>query len=241
MKKFVSWRRVSTKKQERSGLGLEAQKDIIDYFVEKENGQIIADFSEAYTGKHLEKCVELRRAIEFSKNNDAVLIIAKTDRFRNTIEALQIYDEMGEGHIYFCDLPHTDKFTLALFFAIAEREALQISIRTKAALKAKKKRIEENGGDYSKGGNWCTSLGGTSTGQSKGGKANGQRRIKEAMDDPINKIIAEEMKYSTDPELIAQKLNNIGFKTKTGLSFNRSRVSALCSKIKKRSEVELCA
>ena len=92
MKKFVSWRRVSTKKQERSGLGLEAQKDIIEYFVEKENGQIIADFSEAYTGKHLEKCVELRRAIEFSKNNDAVLIIAKTDRFRNTIEALQIYD-----------------------------------------------------------------------------------------------------------------------------------------------------
>lgn len=136
-KKFVSWRRVSTKKQGASGLGLEAQKEIISHFVKAEGGELIADFHEVYTGKDLAGCVELRKAMAFCAQEGATLIIAKTDRFRNTVEALQIYEEM-HGNIYFCDLPHTDKFTLTLFFALAEREALLVSIRTKQALAAKK-------------------------------------------------------------------------------------------------------
>ena len=47
-----------------------------------------------------------------AKQEGAILIIAKSDRFRNTIEALQVYEEMGDGNVMFCDLPHTDKFTL---------------------------------------------------------------------------------------------------------------------------------
>lgn len=137
-KKFVSWRRVSTFKQGRSGLGLEAQKEIIRYFVEREKGEWIADYEECYTGKELSGCKELHKAIEHAKRENAVLIIAKTDRFRNTIEALQVYDEMGDGNIMFCDLPTSDKFTLTLFFALAEREALIVSIRTKQALAVKK-------------------------------------------------------------------------------------------------------
>ena len=146
MKKFVSWRRVSTKRQGSSGLGLEAQKEIIRYFVEREGGELVADFKECYTGTDLNGCTELKKAIALAKDNDAVLIIAKTDRFRNTIEALQVYDDMGDGNIMFCDLPHTDKFTLTLFFALAEREALIVSIRTKQALAAKKARGEALGG-----------------------------------------------------------------------------------------------
>ena len=146
MKKFVSWRRVSTKRQGSSGLGLEAQKEIIRYFVERECGELVADFKECYTGTDLNGCTELKKAIALAKDNDAVLIIAKTDRFRNTIEALQVYDDMGDGNIMFCDLPHTDKFTLTLFFALAEREALIVSIRTKQALAAKKARGEALGG-----------------------------------------------------------------------------------------------
>lgn len=144
-KKFISWRRVSTFKQNRSGLGLEAQKEIIRYFVEREGGDLIADYSECYTGTELSGCVELRKAMAHCKKEGAVLIIAKSDRFRNTIEALQVYEEMGDGNIMFCDLPHTDKFTLTLFFALAEREALLVSIRTKQALAAKKARGEKLG------------------------------------------------------------------------------------------------
>jgi DNA invertase Pin-like site-specific DNA recombinase len=141
-KKYISWRRVSTQKQGRSGLGLEAQQEIIRYFVEREQGEIIADYTEVYTGKDLQGCKELRKAMAHAKDVGAVLVIAKSDRFRNTQEALQIYDNMGEGNIMFCDLPHTDKFTLTLFFALAEREALIISIRTKQALRAKAARGE---------------------------------------------------------------------------------------------------
>jgi len=144
-KKFVSWRRVSTLKQSRSGLGLEAQREIIRYFVEREKGELIADFQECYTGTELSGCVELKKAMALAKKENAVLVIAKSDRFRNTIEALQVYEEMGDGNIMFCDLPQTDKFTLTLFFALAEREALIISIRTKQALAEKKRRGEKLG------------------------------------------------------------------------------------------------
>ena len=146
MKKFVSWRRVSTKRQGASGLGLDAQKEIIRYFIERDGGDWIADYEECYTGTDLSGCAELKKAMDFARENNAVLIIAKTDRFRNTIEALQEYDRMGDGNIMFCDLPHTDKFTLTLFFALAEREALIVSIRTKQALDAKKARGEKTGG-----------------------------------------------------------------------------------------------
>ena len=149
-KRFVSWRRVSTKRQNQSGLGLEAQKEIIRYFIEREGGELVADFEECYTGTDLNGCTELKKAIALAKENDAVLIIAKTDRFRNTIEALQVYDDMGDGNIMFCDLPHTDKFTLTLFFALAEREALIVSIRTKQALAAKKDKGEKLGGQCEK-------------------------------------------------------------------------------------------
>lgn len=140
MKKYVSWRRVSTFKQGQSGLGLEAQKEIIKFFVERDKGKLLADYVEVYTGKDLAGCVELRKAMEHAKRENAILIIAKSDRFRNTAEALRIYEEMGNGNIMFCDLPATDKFTLTLFFALAEREALLVSIRTKQALAAKKAR-----------------------------------------------------------------------------------------------------
>ena len=144
--KYVSWRRVSTFRQSKSGLGLEAQKEIIRYFVNRDGGKLIADYSECYTGTELSGCVELKKAMARAKKENAILVIAKSDRFRNCQEALEILDEMGEGNLEFCDLPHSDRFTLTLFWALAEREALITSIRTKQALAAKKARGEAVGG-----------------------------------------------------------------------------------------------
>jgi len=138
-KRFISWRRVSTAKQRGSHLGLEAQKSIIDFFIEREKGELIADYEECHSGTDLAGCTELKKAKAHCKRIGATLIIAKTDRCRDTIEALQLYEEMN-GHIYFCDLPHTDKFTLTLFFSLAEREAMIVSLRTKQALAALKAR-----------------------------------------------------------------------------------------------------
>lgn len=145
-KKFISWRRVSTQKQGRSGLGMEAQTSLINYFVEKEGGELIADYSEVYTGKDLAGCRELHRAIEHCQRDNAVLVIAKTDRFRNVREALEVYEQM-KGRIYFCDLPNQDKFTLTIMFAIAEREAEIISLRTRQALTHCQKQIGRRKGE----------------------------------------------------------------------------------------------
>lgn len=227
MKKFISWRRVSTKKQGKSGLGLEAQTDIIKYFVEREQGELIADYCEVYTGTDLNSCTELNKAIQQCKQEKAVLIIAKTDRFRNTLEALQVLEKVGEQNIMFCDLPRTDKFTLTLFFAIAEREALLIGLRTKAALKAKKERGELTGGACRK------SVEGIQAATNKSCEV---RRTK-AKNNPNNKSFWEfielwEAKYgritaNTDFQPIADELNKRGKVTSSGLLFDKKRARAM--------------
>ena len=219
MRKFVSWRRVSTKAQGKSGLGLEAQASIIEHFVKMEQGELIKDFHEVYTGKDLDGCVELQKAMRFCKENGATLIIAKTDRFRSTKEALDIYDKM-KGQIYFCDLPHTDKFTLTLFFALAEREATIISIRTKQALAAKKAR-------------------GCKLGRTSGADvremcaASAVSRREKARNNPTNKIIwgvlsqytdgGKRMPSTDEYERVCLTLSGMGVTTSTGLPFNVSR------------------
>lgn len=224
MKKFISWRRVSTMKQGASGLGLAAQTEIIEHFVKAENGELIADYHEVYTGKELSGCTELRKAMEQCKKEGATLIIAKTDRFRNTIEALQIYDEM-EGNIYFCDLPHTDKFTLTLFFALAEREALIVSIRTKAALQAKKaqgyKLGNEKGVDLS-----------------KANEASAKARTEKARNDKNNKIIwgvigQNGTPTAEDVQRMSLQLNQMGVNTSTGLQFTPERVRTTFHNLKR--------
>lgn len=224
MKKFISWRRVSTMKQGTSGLGLAAQTEIIEHFIKAEKGELIADYHEVYTGKELSGCTELRKAMEQCKNEGATLIIAKTDRFRNTIEALQIYDEM-EGNIYFCDLPHTDKFTLTLFFALAEREALIVSIRTKAALAAKKAQGYKLGND--KGAD-----------MSKANEASAQARREKAKNDPNNKIIwgvvgLNGTPTSDDLQRMTIQLNQMGVKSASGMVFTPERLRSAYYNLKR--------
>ena len=87
--------------------------------------------------------------MEFAKKNDATLIIAKSDRFRNLEQALEVYRLMN-GNIYICDIPMAEdaatyKFMLSLGWSLAEREAAITSLRTKQALQAKRERGERVG------------------------------------------------------------------------------------------------
>ena len=125
---------------------------IIRYFVEEAGGELIADFHEVYTGKNLHGCVELQKAMEFAKKNGATLVVAKSDRFRNLEQALEVYRLM-DGNIYFCDVPMAEdkatyKFMLSLSWSLAEREAAITSLRTKQALQAKRDRGESVGNPY---------------------------------------------------------------------------------------------
>jgi len=138
-KQFISWRRVSTQKQGATGLGLQAQMEMINYFVAAEDGELIADFSEVHTGTDLMSCEELRKAIDLCHKTGATLIVAKHDRFRRVEHALYVFEEL-KGRLFLCDIPQWDKFTITLFWAIAERKDLLTSIRTKGALKVLKDR-----------------------------------------------------------------------------------------------------
>ncbi|MCM1142415.1 MAG: recombinase family protein [Muribaculum sp.] len=153
---YVLWRRVSTKHQSDSGLGLEAQQSIAEYFMHSEPKCV---FTDVYTGTKLSECKKLAKAIKYAKENNYLLVIAKTDRFRNVIEALQVLDAVGEGNLCFCDLPTTDRTVLTMVFAMWERQAMMGRINTRIALEERKKQLRENGSFISKSGNICTHLG----------------------------------------------------------------------------------
>lgn len=128
---------------------------------------------------------------------------------------------------------------LSMMATFAKIERLNIKNRTKVALEARKKKIEQEGGFYSKSGNWCTSLGGTTSGQAKGGKVNGEKRRKEAMDDKLNRTIAvmlQDCQTPQDVDKVADKLNAMGLRTATNKEFTRNRLTALRTKINRRAE-----
>ena len=139
--KYVTYYRVSTKKQGDSGLGLEAQRTYVNHFYKEK--EIVAEFVETESGKGILNRPKLRAALELCQEQHATLVVAKIDRLsRNTEHALQIYRLLGE-RLESCDIPNLDKFTLTLFMAIADRERELIAIRTKAALDEKRKRDGE--------------------------------------------------------------------------------------------------
>lgn len=201
MVKYVKYLRVSTKRQGQTGLGLDAQSEVIDYFTR--DGQVIAEFKEVYTGTNLRGCVELQKAINFCVENGAKLVIYKSDRFRNLDEALEVMAKLGEGNLICCDIPNADRFTFILFFAIAEREALLTSLRTKQALQQKMQRIKANGSDLSKAGNKTTHL----------GRKLGDKGV--PMSDTMNRVWAE--RYGADKNKRRQYLTILDLKSR-GLS-----------------------
>lgn len=164
---YVLWRRVSTKQQGNSELGLRAQIAIAEYFMHSGAKKV---FTDVYTGTKLSECKNLWKAIGYCKENGYLLVIAKTDRFRNVAEALNVLDEIGEGNLVFCDLPTTDRTVLTIVFALWERQAIQGRINTRVALEERKK-MQQNGEKWiSKTGRECDRLGRPADGIDECGK-----------------------------------------------------------------------
>lgn len=142
------------------------------------------------------------------------------------------------------NLKAMDEMILFAFSFASQLEKELIQERTKSALEVRKQKIELEGGFISKAGNWCTSLGGNSNGQSKGGKANGEKRRKEAMENSTNRIVeamTKDITNRSELDIVVIKLNEMGIRTSSGLEFNRNRLSALMSKIKNRKSTILKA
>lgn len=136
--RLVAYYRVSTSRQGVSGLGLEAQKQAVAVYVERERGQLIAEFTEVESGKSNTR-PELLQALALCERSGARLVIAKLDRLsRNAAFLLSLRD--ANVDFVACDMPQADRFTVGVLALVAEREREQISERTKAALRAAKAR-----------------------------------------------------------------------------------------------------
>jgi DNA invertase Pin-like site-specific DNA recombinase len=136
--KYVAYYRVSTKKQGKSGLGLEAQKEMVLALARRNGAIIIAEYVEVETGKKAAR-PKLHEAIRHAKLTNATLVVAKLDRLARNSYFMNCLLHAKHEFIC-CDNPYATKFNIQILAAVAEHEADQISARTKAALAVAKSK-----------------------------------------------------------------------------------------------------
>jgi DNA invertase Pin-like site-specific DNA recombinase len=143
----VAYYRVSTDKQGRSGLGLEAQREAVRRFM-GDDFPPVREFTEVESGK-LSSRPELAMALGAAKMLRLPLVVAKVDRLARNVAFLEAILASGV-EVVFCDIPQVQgamgRFILQQMAAIAQLEAGLISERTKAALKAARERGKALGG-----------------------------------------------------------------------------------------------
>jgi DNA invertase Pin-like site-specific DNA recombinase len=143
--RFISYLRVSTDRQGKSGLGLEAQREAVSRYITQAAGEHVEEFCEVESGKRCDR-PQLTAALAACRARRATLVIAKLDRLaRNARFLLSIVEGTGDAGVIFCDLPAlpvgpVGRFMLTQMAAVAELEAGLTSRRTRAVLAAAKAR-----------------------------------------------------------------------------------------------------
>ncbi len=142
---FVAYARVSTARQGRSGLGLEAQEAAIRAFLRPGDRLLAPLYVEVESGKRSDR-PKLTDALAHCRRTGATLLIAKLDRLARDVHFISGLMKEGVPFIA-ADFPDSDPFMLHIRASVAEDEARRISQRTKAALAAAKARGVKLGGD----------------------------------------------------------------------------------------------
>lgn len=136
--KFVSYLRVSTAKQEESGLGIEAQRKAVLDFLNGGNWDLLAEYMETESGKKNDR-LKLAKALDHCRITGATLVIAKLDRLSRNARFLLGLQEAGVKFVA-VDMPTANELTVGIMALVAQEERKAISSRTKAALAAAKGR-----------------------------------------------------------------------------------------------------
>lgn len=211
MNNFIAYYRVSTAKQGRSGLGLEAQKEAVARYLA--GGKIVGEFTEVESGRN-DARPELDKALAMGRMYRAPVVVAKVDRLTRSVGFLMKLLEAGV-EVRFADLPQiegpTGRFLLQQMASVAELEAGMISARTKAALAAAKAR------GVKLGGNRGVKI--SREAQMEGGRAMKEKARKYAMDikPAIDKIVSDpEFQKRPSYDRVARELGKIGVLTPRG-------------------------
>ena len=156
MAAFVTYLRVSTDQQGRSGLGLEAQRAAVERHAAATGGAIVAEFVEVESGRKSDRA-QLAAAMAACRARRAVLLIAKLDRLARNVAFVSRLMEAGVEFVA-ADMPTVNKLTVHILAAVAEEEARAISARTVAALGAARARGVKLGNPSLKPGNRAQAL-----------------------------------------------------------------------------------
>jgi DNA invertase Pin-like site-specific DNA recombinase len=136
--KFVSYLRVSTARQGRSGLGLEAQRDAVRKYLDGGKWKLVAEFVEVESGKNNAR-PKFAEALHRAKVTGASLVVAKLDRLSRNAAFLMTLRDSGVDFVA-ADLPDANTMTVGIMATVAQYEREAISKRTRAAMAAAKKR-----------------------------------------------------------------------------------------------------
>ncbi len=209
MTRYVAYFRVSTEKQGKSGLGLAAQRTLIERFL-SDGDEVIAEFVEVQSGKNDER-VELWKAIAHAKKQEAKILIAKLDRFSRKVSFIAGIMEQGIGLVV-AEMPHATDFQLHIFAALAQEERRLISERTRNALAEAKKRGVELG---------------------KNGRALAAKHRQEADEraEALRPIIMPMVEAGLSYSEIARQLNEQGVQTVNGRRFFAQQVKQVIGRL----------
>ncbi|HRN74971.1 recombinase family protein [Ottowia sp.] len=122
-KSFVAYYRVSTQRQGASGLGLDAQRQVVSRYLSERGQSAVGEFVEVETGKGanaLDRRPELRKALELCKRSGATLLIAKLDRLARNVHFVSGLIETGVDFVA-ADMPNANKVMIQMHAVMCKR------------------------------------------------------------------------------------------------------------------------
>lgn len=219
---MVAYYRVSTARQGRSGLGLEAQERAVQEYARHAGGEVVAAFTEIESGKHADR-PQLREALALADVTGATLVIAKLDRLSRNAAFLLTLRDSGVRFVA-ADMPDANDLTVGIMAVVAQSEREAISRRTKEALKAAKARGVRLGNP-----NGAAALRRAGKGNAAGAAAASRKASTHAA-----KVlpIVEELRAGGLQSLgaIAEELNARSVQTLQGKQWHRSSVANLLAR-----------
>jgi DNA invertase Pin-like site-specific DNA recombinase len=217
--KIVTYLRVSTERQGRSGLGLEGQRSAVQTYVAQHSANIVREFVEVESGRHDER-PRLAEALAFARRSKATLLVARLDRLSRSVKFIATVLDSGVEFAA-ADVPDANRLLLHVLAAVAEAEAKAISDRTKAALQAARARGTLLGSHNPAVPTLSERA--RAKGQRLGADAN-RRKAVEAYAD-LADFIAELREQGLSLRAIAQRLNDDGHKTRSDCAWSATQVT----------------
>ena len=202
MEEFIVLKRVSTRGQAESGLGLAAQQRDIDLYLNNYAEvpyKVIAEFTEVRSGSAKLRPV-FDEAVELARKTGATLLCSKIDRISRKVSVISTLIEDKKITLRVATMPNADNFQLHIYAALAQQEREFISRRTKAALA----EYKANGGV----------LGGARPKQEKMHQANREKANYHAL--RVENVIKLNRKDGNSYQTIAKILNEMKVETARG-------------------------